>query len=67
MPSNEITRRDWQHGEARCPSCGLHLDPVKDLEEKIIDDRLMLWVGVRGKHQRCGRAFELFFPVGVSR
>lgn len=24
---HRVSRTDWLHGEARCPRCGLHLDP----------------------------------------
>jgi hypothetical protein len=27
-----ISRKQWLHGEARCPSCGLQLDPHLDLK-----------------------------------
>lgn len=28
-----VSRRDWLHSEARCPNCGLHLDPHRNLDE----------------------------------
>jgi hypothetical protein len=49
-----VSLRDWQHGEARCPSCGLHLDPVKDLRDKIYSGTEMTWTGVMVDHKRCG-------------
>jgi hypothetical protein len=30
-----VNRRDWLHDEARCPSCGLHLDAHRDLDEYV--------------------------------
>ncbi len=27
-----VPRREWNHREARCPRCSLHLDPLLDLQ-----------------------------------
>jgi hypothetical protein len=57
-----VSRRAWLHAEAPCPSCGLHLDPVKDLEERIYED-VTTWTGVRGTHRRCSAPFRLTFAI----
>jgi hypothetical protein len=54
-----VPRRDWLHGAARCPKCGLPLDPTRDLEEYDFSTG-----GIRPKaawvhHKRCGEHFRL--------
>ena len=37
VAEHRVSRRDWNHGEARCPECRLRLSPVLDLDEHEAD------------------------------
>ena len=56
-----IKRRDWQHNEAPCPFCGLHLDAHRDLDEYIRSHSDMRATGAIVEHRRCGARFTITF------
>jgi hypothetical protein len=53
-----VSRRDWLHGEAKCPSCGLPLDKDRDIATR----RAVPAPGFLVKHTRCGAMFIMLFP-----
>ena len=57
----KISRRDWNHGEARCPSCGLHLNPYRALEDYERKDSDTRATGALVSHRRCGSTFRIVF------
>ena len=63
-----VSRLMWAHGELSCPGCGLHLDPVLDLEDREWVTADSQPVAVRVKHRRCGGRFRLEFarPQGSA-
>jgi phage terminase large subunit GpA-like protein len=56
-----VSRRDWRHGEARCPSCGLHLSPFLDLDDYIRKNADARASGVTVTHRRCDATFRITF------
>jgi hypothetical protein len=56
-----VKRRDWLHSEARCPSCGLHLDPHRDLDDYIRVSSDTRATGAIVTHRRCGAMFRIEF------
>lgn len=56
-----IKRHDWLHNEARCPSCGLHLDAHRDLDWYVRENSDARARGARVTHRRCGSTFWLAF------
>jgi len=56
-----VSRHDWLHGLALCPSCGLPLAVDRDLVKEIrhLPDPKVAAVDVT--HRRCGASFRLEF------
>ena len=58
---HRVTGRDWNHGEARCPSCGLHLNQYRDLDDYIRVNSDTRATGAIVTHRRCGASFRIVF------
>jgi hypothetical protein len=56
-----VSRRDWNHREARCPRCGLHLDPQLDLQSYERENTDTRARGALVTHRRCGASFRILF------
>ena len=56
-----VSRRDWSLGEARCPTCGFHLNQFRDLDdyERTTSDTRA--TGALVTHRRCGAKFLIEF------
>lgn len=55
----QVSRRDFLHGLAQCPSCHLHLDSQKDVDELLQPVEEARSIGARMTHRRCGASFEV--------
>jgi hypothetical protein len=55
-----VSRRDWQHGLAACPACGLPIGK-RDLDEELRESGGAQSVGAIVTHRRCGATFRLEF------
>jgi len=61
-----VKRRDWNHGEARCPSCRLHLNVQLDLDEYERANADTCATGTIVTHRRCGATFRIAFDDGEN-
>jgi hypothetical protein len=55
-----VSRRDWLHGEALCPSCRLPIDQ-RDVIDEVWDVRESEPVGAMITHKRCGATYRIRF------
>lgn len=56
-----VERSTFLHGLAECPSCRLHLDARKDVDELIQPASESRAIGARMTHRRCGASFKVVF------
>lgn len=59
--NDQVSRLLWAHGEASCPSCGLPLDPIKDLDQYLHQLGSSIPTGALVTHRRCGWSGPLMF------
>jgi hypothetical protein len=62
--SRTRSSRDWLHNEARCPSCGLHLDAHNDLDEYIRVNSDRRATGANVTYRRCDASLRIMFVDG---
>jgi hypothetical protein len=66
IDANLVSRRDWLHGEALCPSCRLPIDK-RDVVEDLRDVGQTQPVGAVVTHKRCGAHFQIEFGSASRR
>jgi hypothetical protein len=66
VAEHRVSRRDWNHGEARCPECRLRLSPVLDLDEHERTHTDTRATGAVVTHRRCGARFTITFDDAVK-